>query len=375
MPFQTITDEETGEERKVYVLPDKETPQKIETEKESSDMTGGFVGFENTGIAKGFQSALEDEGPGGWITRTVSHGIRHTLQEGNDRIIDELRGKHDPTEYEHILGYKKLGLDKPPWWAHGETTSADKPDHNFLFFDKPIPEVPTTGRGEHMAGELLSFIGLTIGLRKGGGKISKNVQSQIGPRTALNTKVGKIINSPRVLAERMQAKNMRGWRAVKGAYEGAVPSAIAGNILQEPHEGNLANTLNEFGVPGANLLAVNPTDEASVARLKNDIVNFLFDPFPGMGFEYAGGAIGSGKNLLKAGLKRVGNDWDTIYKERLAELLTRTRQLDLLKKAKALKEKLKAADPATSSKEIVEPESLPTKSITGKNGVDTSPHP
>ena len=35
MPFQTITDEETGEERKVYVLPDKETPQKIETEKES----------------------------------------------------------------------------------------------------------------------------------------------------------------------------------------------------------------------------------------------------------------------------------------------------------------------------------------------------
>ena len=375
MPFQTITDEETGEERKVYVLPDKETPQKIETEKESSDMTGGFVGFENTGIAKGFQGALEDEGPGGWITRTVSHGIRHTLQEGNDRIIDELRGKHDPTEYEHILGYKKLGLDKPPWWAHGETTSADKPDHNFLFFDKPIPEVPTTGRGEHMAGELLSFIGLTIGLRKGGGKISKNVQSQIGPRTALNTKVGKIINSPRVLAERMQAKNMRGWRAVKGAYEGAVPSAIAGNILQEPHEGNLANTLNEFGVPRANLLAVNPTDEASVARLKNDIVNFLFDPFPGMGFEYAGGAIGSGKNLLKAGLKRVGNDWDTIYKERLAELLTRTRQLDLLKKAKALKEKLKAADPATSSKEIVEPESLPTKSITGKNGVDTSPHP
>ena len=78
MPFQTITDEETGEERKVYVLPDKETPQKIETEKESSDMTGGFVGFENTGIAKGFQGALEDEGPGGWITRTVSHGIRHT---------------------------------------------------------------------------------------------------------------------------------------------------------------------------------------------------------------------------------------------------------------------------------------------------------
>ena len=375
MPFQTITDEETGEERKVYVLPDKETPQKIETEKESSDMTGGFVGFENTGIAKGFQGALEDEGPGGWITRTVSHGIRHTLQEGNDRIIDELRGKHDPTEYEHILGYKKLGLDKPPWWAHEETTSADKPDHNFLFFDKPIPEVPTTGRGEHMAGELLSFIGLTIGLRKGGGKIAKNVQSQIGPRTALNTKVGKIINSPRVLAERMQAKNMRGWRAVKGAYEGAIPSAIAGNILQEPHEGNLANTLDEMGVPGANLLAVNPTDEASVARLKNDIVNFLFDPFPGMGFEYAGGAIGSGKNLLKAGLKRIGNDWDTIYKERLAELLTRTRQLDLLKKAKALKEKLKAADPATSSKEIVEPESLPTKSITGKNGVDTSPHP
>ena len=172
MPFQTITDEETGEERKVYVLPDKETPQKIETEKESSDMTGGFVGFENTGIAKGFQGALEDEGPGGWITRTVSHGIRHTLQEGNDRIIDELRGKHDPTEYEHILGYKKLGLDKPPWWAHGETTSADKPDHNFLFFDKPIPEVPTTGRGEHMAGDLLAFIGMTIGVRKGGGKIS-----------------------------------------------------------------------------------------------------------------------------------------------------------------------------------------------------------
>ena len=391
MPFQTITDEETGEERKVYVLPDKETPQKIETEKESSDMTGGFVGFENTGIAKGFQGALEDEGPGGWMTRAGSQAVRTTLQEGNDRIIDELRGKHDPTEYEHILGYKKLGLDKAPWWAHGETTSADKPDHNFLFFDKPIPEVPTTGRGEHMAGDLLAFIGMTIGVRKGGGKISRGVQNKIRPRptnaasfdeylTASERlkkyqKVGNIINYPKNLADSMKRKNIRGWRVVKGAYEGAVPSAVAGNILQEPHEGNLANTLDEMGVPGASLLAVNPTDEASVARLKNDIVNFVFDPFPGIGFEYGGALARLGKIGIKKGGRSIAKEWNNVYKERLAELLTRTRQLDLLKKAKALKEKLKAADPATSSKEIVEPESLPTKSITGKNGVDTSPHP
>jgi len=398
MPFQTITDEETGEERKVYVLPEKETPLKIEDNKESSDMTGGFVGVENTGIVKGFESALENEGPLGWMTRAGSQAVRTTLQEGNDRIIDELRGKHDPTEYENILGYKKLGLDKAPWWAHGETTSVDKPDHNFLFFDKPIPEVPTTGHGEHMAGDLLAFIGMTIGVRKGGAKISRGIQNKIRPRptsaasfdeylTASEKlkkyqKVGNIINYPKNLAANMKRKNIRGWRVVKGAYEGAVPSAVAGNILQEPHEGNLANTLDEMGVPGANLLAVNPTDPASIARLKNDIVNFVFDPFPGIGFEY-GGALGRlGRIGIKKGGRSVAREFNNVYKERLAELLTRTRQIDLLKKAKALKEKAKSlketvknSDPATSSKEVVEVKTLPTKSITGRNGTNTSPYP
>jgi len=399
MPFQTITDEETGEERKVYVLPDKETPQKIETEKESSDMTGGFVGFENTGIAKGFKSALENEGPFGWMTRAGSQFVRTTLQEGNDRIIDEIRGKKDhPSEYEHILGYKNLGLDQPKWWAHGETTSVDKPDHNFLFFDKPIPEVPTTGKGEHIAGDLLAFIGVTIGVRKGGGAISRGIQSKIRPRptsaASFNEylaaseklkkyqKVGNIINAPKNLADSMKRKNIRGWRVVKGAYEGAAPSAVAGNILQEPHEGNLANTLDAMGVPGANLLAVNPTDPASIARLKNDIVNFVADPFPGVGFEY-GGAFGRlGRIGIKKGGKSVVKHAKAIYNERLAELLTRTRQIDLLKKAKALKEKAKSlketvknSDPATSSKEVVETKPLPTKSITGRNGTNTSPYP